>query len=167
MVLITVSQLIYDAAKAADANVVGVAVLANGAPAQPGWNVVTRADGVRVRVDTANGAPNAAAVAAVNNFDLSAPGVAAKTVTRTQADAKSLAVDPDADYRLLRALMLLMMDELNILRTRVRAMDAAVAGAATLAALKTAWAALNPMPDRTASQIKPALLARVDTPEAD
>lgn len=79
-----------EAAKAADPNVVGVLVL-NGTQIQPGWHVVTRGDGLQVRIDTATGqAPLQAAINAVMNIDLSAPVVAARELVRAKAAAQAL-----------------------------------------------------------------------------
>lgn len=71
----------------------------------------------------------------------------------------------DAESRRLRAILILIMEENNILRTRLRAQDAVVAGASNLANLKSAWATMataNPVPDRNASQIKPAVRNKLD-----
>lgn len=91
------------------------------------------------------------------------------TATRDaqRARAVALASDPAGERKLLRALLLLAMDENNALRSWIASFKAAVAGAATFAAFKTAVAALPATPQRTASQIKPALVARVSTPDAD
>jgi hypothetical protein len=70
-------------AQAADPDVVGAAVLEPGRPAEAGWYVVERADGVRVRLDTATGAPPAqAARDAVAGADLSPAAVQARADAR-------------------------------------------------------------------------------------
>ena len=71
------TELLYSLASAADANVVGCAVLRPDRAAEEGWHVVERPDGVRVRLDTADGVPpNAAAIAAVTGADLVALALA-------------------------------------------------------------------------------------------
>lgn len=69
------------AATAADPACVGCALLGD-APAQPGWLVVQRADGLRVRIDGV--ASDSPAVAAVLALDLSAEAVAARELNRTR-----------------------------------------------------------------------------------
>lgn len=91
----------------------------------------------------------------------------ASALLSLQDAAVLLATDPAAIMKAIRGLMLVMMDEINILRTRDRDRSADVAGAATLAALKTAWSARSSLTNRTAAQIKPALAARIRTPDAE
>lgn len=62
---------------------------------------------------------------------------------------------------LVIALALLTLDEINLLRTRIRTMDAAVASAGSLSALKTAWAALSNVPDRTRQQLLDAVKTKL------
>lgn len=68
-------------ATAADPACVGCALLGD-APAQPGWIVVQRADGLRVRIDGVR--PDSPALAAVRDLDLSAGAIAARELTRTR-----------------------------------------------------------------------------------
>ncbi len=84
-----------------------------------------------------------------------------------RAAAVTLATAQDRTAQLIRAELMLTMDELNLLRQWVTSFKAAVAAATTLADLKARVAALASTPDRTAAQIKPALVARVATPDAD
>lgn len=97
--------------------------------------------------------------------------LAAALLASLRAEAKAWLDDRrDALLKLLRAEALVMLDEVNLLRARLRAQDAAVAAATSLDNLKTRWAALAaaaPVPDRTAAQLKAAIKARVDTPDAD
>jgi len=67
----------------------------------------------------------------------------------------------------LRAAALVTMDELNLLRQWITAFKAAVSLAATLADLKTRVAALDSMPDRSASQIKGAIQNKINAGTAD
>jgi hypothetical protein len=73
-----------EAATAADPACVGCALVGD-APAQPGWLVVQRADGLRVRIDGV--ASDSPAVAAVLALDLSAEAVAARELNRTRSAA--------------------------------------------------------------------------------
>lgn len=86
---------------------------------------------------------------------------------RTRAAAKSLSQLADALPAALRAVLLVAVDEINLLRARLRAQDAAVAAATTLADLKTRWAVLANVPDRTAAQAKQAILDKLDSGGAD
>ncbi len=77
---------LFEAARAADPGVSGAAVLDAARPSEPGWHVVTRADGVRVRIDTATGAaPTAAALAAAVDLDLSPAALLARDDLRHPA----------------------------------------------------------------------------------
>lgn len=84
--------------------------------------------------------------------------VAQAEATALIAELKQLAQDiktaqtPEAI--IFRSTILLMKDEINLLRAWITNFKAAVAGAATLAALKTAVAALDNMPARTNAQIE-------------
>jgi hypothetical protein len=71
------------------------------------------------------------------------------------------------DARRDRAIALVTLDEVNALRQWITDFKTAVANAATLAALKTAVAALPNVPQRTATQAKNAVVARLDTSDAD
>ncbi len=92
---------------------------------------------------------------------------AATVLAARRVATAALATAPDAAAQLVRAELLVTMDELNTLRQWVTTFKAAVAAASTLADLKTRVAALANLPDRTAAQIKPALVARISTPDAD
>ncbi len=75
---------LYAAAQAADPACVGCALIGT-TPAQPGWLVAERGDGLRVRIDGV--AEDSPAVAAVLALDLSAEAVAARELGRTRAEA--------------------------------------------------------------------------------
>lgn len=62
-----------------------------------------------------------------------------------------------------RASALVVMDEDNKIKTDIAAMATAVAAAASLADLKTRFAAISFTPQRTAAQIKTAIRARLGT----
>lgn len=93
--------------------------------------------------------------------------LAAAALTELRAKAKELFQAMEQSARRDRALVLVTLDEVNLLRSWLTDFKTAVAGAGTLAALKTAVAALPNTPQRTAAQAKNAVLARIDTAEAD
>jgi hypothetical protein len=76
--------------------------------------------------------------------------------------AKALYDDTSSDGRVLRAVVAAAVGEINTLREWIVSFQAAVAGAATLAALKTAVAALPALPDRTAAQVRTAIRNGID-----
>jgi len=161
-----------ECAKAADPNVIGLAVNPDpSAVAINGWVVIERSDGLRVRIDTADGAPpTQAAIDAVLNADLTPAGITSRVTAECRSMAKAVFAELREDAMRDRAMVLVLKDEINLLRTRLRAQDAAVAGASTLAALKTAWAKLAasaPMPDRTAAQAKIAIENKIDSTDSD
>jgi hypothetical protein len=89
-------------------------------------------------------------------------------VEELRAQAKDhLTLNPSAEMKLLRATVGIMVDEINVLREWLTSFQAAVAAAATLAALKTSVAALTALPDRTLAQAKTALGAKLDTGVVD
>lgn len=81
--------------------------------------------------------------------------------------AQALAAAPDPTVQLLRAQLLVLIDEVNALRAWVTTFKAGVAGAAAFSNFKTATAATANLPARTPAQIKPALAARINTADAD
>jgi hypothetical protein len=87
---------------------------------------------------------------------------------RLRARAKQM-LDEEVDslYKLTRALALVTMDEVNIVRDWLTDFKAEVAAATSLADLKTRVAALASLPDRTASQLKNAIKAKLDSGDAD
>lgn len=119
-----------------------------------------------VRIDydpSATAGQKAAAEAALAAFDWSAAAEDAWGVQRDKTLASSLmdAVSPDVLAIIIRALALLTMDELNVLRAWIASFKAEVAAATSLADLKTRVAALPATPQRTKAQIFPALQSRV------
>lgn len=73
----------------------------------------------------------------------------------------------DQSARIDRGIALATMDEINSLRQWITSFKAAVAAATTLADLKTRVAALGNLPDRTPSQVKSAVVAKIDDGSAD
>jgi hypothetical protein len=64
--------------------------------------------------------------------------------------------------RVQRAVVVLTVDELNVLRDWLTQFKAAVAAAGTLAALKTSVAALPALPERTFAQVRTAIRGKID-----
>jgi hypothetical protein len=85
-----------------------------------------------------------------------------------RAQAKRL-LDENASeqFKLTRAVVLVAMDEVNLLRQWVTDFKAQVALATSLADLKTRVAGLDNLPQRTAAQAKTAVRNRIDTADAD
>jgi hypothetical protein len=81
-------------------------------------------------------------------------------------DVRSAAVtelisDPSPSAKLVRAILLTALDEINVLRQRDVDNHADVANATTLADLKTRWAARAALGDRTATQLKTAVQNKI------
>lgn len=75
--------------------------------------------------------------------------------------------DPSPISKVNRASLLVALDEINILRGRFTDIAADVAAATTLADLKTRWAARSALPDRTPTQLKTAVAAKLNSGSAD
>jgi hypothetical protein len=109
--------------------------------------------------------PTPAELAAVTQAQVDA----AKAVKR-RAAASAIFDGADGDGQILRAMLLTLVDEVNLLRQRLAAQDAVVAAATTLANLKTGWATMasaRPVPDRTPAQAKNAIASKLNSGGAD
>lgn len=107
---------------------------------------------------------------AYNAFILShlpVPLTPVQLVALFRALAINLMDSPDPSQKVLRALLLVLIDELNILRQRDRDRSADVAAAASLADLKTRWAARSALADRDITQVKPAIQNKINSGLAD
>lgn len=82
------------------------------------------------------------------------------------ADAAGLDA-PTGESRVLRAVVKVLVDELNALRQWDTAFKAATAAATTLADLKARVAALPNLPDRTLAQARSAIVTAVNAGAAD
>ena len=102
---------------------------------------------------------------AVDSAEIAA--AAAALLSSSRSGAKDSVDQLSAEGVRLRAALLIILDEMNILRTRDRDRSADVAAATNLADLKTRWAARAALDDRTAAQIKTSLKARIDAGDAD
>lgn len=71
------------------------------------------------------------------------------------------------EFVLLRGILLLIMDELNILRDWVTRYKAQVAAATSLANLQTRVASLPDVPQRTNQQLRTAIIAIINNGQAD
>lgn len=82
---------------------------------------------------------------------------AASLATARNAAAAQLQQQED----ILRALMLLVLDEFNAHTTAVNGIGLAIANGASLAAIKTAIQALTPLSQRTEQQLRDAIRAKL------
>ena len=130
-------------------------------------------DDVIVRVDWGSQpsqANQSDADAVIQGHDGSKAATAAADNLANRTIAVANLSDPSAPYKLQRAALLLLLDENNLLRQRNRAQDAAIAAATNLADLKSRWATLasnQPMPDRTAAQLRTAVQNKLTAGDAD
>jgi hypothetical protein len=115
----------------------------------------------------ATGAQQAAAQNAVATFDWSGTAHAAWELLKDRADATTDLSDLTAPNKLLRALLLTLLDELNALREWLVSFKAATAAATSLTNLQTRVAALPDMPDRTAAQARTAIGNKISSGAAD
>lgn len=90
-------------------------------------------------------------------------------LTRFRVKAKEAFADSGATIDPVsvteRAAALLMMDEINLLRQWIMSFKVELAAATSLANFQSRVAGLPNLPDRTASQIKPAIRNRIDSPD--
>lgn len=73
-----------------------------------------------------------------------------------------IAAQFDRGDDIVRFAVLVIMDELNLHSDRLASVLQAAAGASSLAAFKTAMAAIPPIPRRTAAQLRAAIRAKMD-----
>lgn len=88
--------------------------------------------------------------------------IAAASLAERRLGAKNLFDAIDLWGRVLRAIVVLIIDELNILRTRDRDRAVDVAASTSLADLKTRWAARSTLADRTTAQARTAIRNAID-----
>lgn len=92
---------------------------------------------------------------------------AANLLAEQRSEAKSFYSSPDALGKIERAVALVLLDEINVLRQRDRDRATDVAAAASLADLKIRWAARSGLPDRTATQARAAIENKIDSGGSD
>jgi hypothetical protein len=109
------SQYLYSVAHDADPSIVGGGAIDPGDPVAPDWFVVTRADGIRFHIDTADGsAPSQAAVNAVMNADVTPATIAAYAAAKDRtATITAFMNDFSPTARITRALALVVKDVYN------------------------------------------------------
>lgn len=73
----------------------------------------------------------------------------------------------DAQFKLVRALVAMVVEENNTLRDQFTAQAAAIAAATSLADLKARWAALPATPDRTMAQAKNFIQNKINSGAVD
>lgn len=108
-----------------------------------------------------------AGAALIAGFDWSAAAQAAWEQAGRRTDAAGLLAALSGNSILTRAVVGVLVDELNSLRDWITAFKAAVAAATSLANLQTRVAALANMPDRTLSQARDAVAAKINAGDAD
>lgn len=82
-------------------------------------------------------------------------------------DAVILELVGSSNERVLRALLLTLIDELNSLRSWLRSFKTETAAATNLANFQTRVAALPNLPDRTARQARTSIAAKITAGDAD
>lgn len=93
--------------------------------------------------------------------DSDAAQAAADNLSARSAALDEIDNNRNAELKLLRASAAVLVDEINNLRDWITSFKVAVAGASTLANLKTAVAALPDMPDRTLAQAVTAIKNKI------
>lgn len=117
---------------------------------------------------TATAPQRAAARAVAQAFDWSPQAQATWAVGYHRAQALGLLTVAEAyPVRLLRAVVVLVKDELNLHALKMNAILDAVDGAGSLAALKTAVAAIPDYPPRTNAQLVTALTNALQSGQVD
>ncbi len=109
------------------------------------------------------GADHTAAQALIDGWDWTPR----TDIQELREEAAALFSAMEREGQALRGLALVTMDEVNILRSWVAQFKAAVNLASSLADLKTRVAALPNVPQRTASDIKPAIVTKINSADAD
>jgi len=81
--------------------------------------------------------------------------------------AKAVFMSSEHDGNVLRAIVLVLIDEINTLRSRDRDRAVDVENATSLADLKSRWASRNALDDRTTSQAKTAVKNKINSAQSD
>lgn len=109
----------------------------------------------------------AAANAIASAADISPAGLAAIELQMNQVAASPQFESVRTESVVLRAIVSILIDEINTLRQAIVARDAVVAGASSLTNLKTGWAAVPTLPNRTLSQAKTAIEDKISSGAAN
>ena len=108
-----------------------------------------------------------AAQSALAAFDWSQTAQDAWELQQRRVEAKAALAEAKAESATLRALLLIVLDEFNLHSAKTNAILTAIDNAATLAALKTAVAAITDLPTRTAAQLRTAIQNKIDAGDVD
>lgn len=107
------------------------------------------------------------AAGVVAAFDTSAPAEAERVTAAQRAQAVALLADPAREAKLLRAILLVILDEVNLHAAKINSILTAVDGAASYGAMRTAIAAIADYPPRTAAQLRTAIQGKLNAGDAD
>lgn len=108
------------------------------------------------------------AVTIIAGLDLSEAGLAARENVRERERAADVIQNSiDKEEKLLKAVLLVALDEVNTIREWLASFKTEVAAATSLSDLKTRVGNLPAMPDRTAAQVKSAVLSKLSSGAAD
>ena len=135
-----------------------------------GVSIGTAGVSASVRIDfdpTATPTQQTDAQSVVDAFDWSQGAQDAYDNAQARTQATVLVSDPQAQLKVLRALMLTALDEINLLRERDVDRAADVAVATSLVDLKTRWAARPALAARTAVQLRTAITNKINAGDAD
>lgn len=108
---------------------------------------------------------DAEAVIATWDSSQSADDAATKVSERTVAVAMLASAGHEA--KLLRALLLTILEEMNLHAARIKSILDAIDGASTLAQVKTAVAAIADPPQRTAGDVRASMANKLNIGAAD
>jgi hypothetical protein len=124
---------------------------------------VSFSEGISASVQVRPSSEQATAQATINAFDWSAAAHAAWQNLQDRTAAKTK-VNTDVDYegKVLRALVDVLLDEINLLRAWLASLKTETAAATNLANFQTRVATLPPTPTRTLAQAKTAILNKLD-----
>ncbi len=89
------------------------------------------------------------------------------TLTSSYTRAKALLVADDDISKKDKAVLLVILDELNLHADKINSILTAIDGAATLAAMKTAIAAIADYPTRTVGQLRTSVQNKIDAGSAN
>jgi hypothetical protein len=132
--------------------------------------VSVKQDGVAASVTVSPPALQAAAQPVINAFDWSQAAQDAFDLTQGRLAASALTsatISTNQLAALVRAVVLLVLDEFNLHTTAVDAILSAVAAATSLADLKTRVALITALPIRTKGQLITALTTKISAGSAD
>lgn len=93
--------------------------------------------------------------------------IATALLNRQRSEAKDAIDGLDHSAKLLRAIIIVLLDEINSLRSWIRSFKTETAAATNLANFQTRVATLPNMPDRTTVQARTAIKASINAGTAD